>query len=134
MASREGSARWTGDLKGGFGELVVGQDVWGGAYSAQARFRDVLPGFEDGAGTNPEELLAAAHAACFSMALALDLSESGHAPRSIETSAGVHLRNVDGLPTIQQIDHQVEPVGCANPSVPFRTPPGLAASRRSPRR
>jgi osmotically inducible protein OsmC len=57
-----------------------------------------------GAGTNPEELLAAAHAACFSMALTLALSEAGHPPRSIRTTGRVHIRNLGGAPTIQQID------------------------------
>ena len=59
---------------------------------------------EDTQDTNPEELLAAAHAACFSMALSLGLTESGHPPAAIDTTARVHLRVVDGAPTIQQID------------------------------
>ena len=108
MATRNGSAKWTGDLKTGSGELTVGEGVWTSAYSGQSRFHDVLPGFEDGAGTNPEELLAAAHASCFSMALTLALSEAGHTPRKIETRARVHLRIVGDLPTIQQIDLETE--------------------------
>jgi osmotically inducible protein OsmC len=92
----------------GSGELTVGEDAWTSAYSARSRFHEVLPGFESGAGTNPEELVAAAHAACFSMALSLDLSEAGHPPRTIETRARVHLRNLDGLPTIDQIDLETE--------------------------
>jgi len=68
-----------------------------------------LPGFEAGAGTNPEELLAAAHAACFNMALSYALTEAGFAPpRSVQTRARVHLRNVGGAPTIQQIDIETE--------------------------
>jgi len=67
-----------------------------------------LPGFEDGEGTNPEELLAAAHAACFSMALSLGLSDAGHPPSSINTTARVHLRVVGGAPAIQQIDLKTE--------------------------
>jgi osmotically inducible protein OsmC len=101
MATRNGSAEWKGDLKGGSGELVVGDDAWRGDYSFASRF-------EDGDGTNPEELLAAAHAACFSMALASALAEHGHQPRSVRTRARVHLRNVDGLPTIQRIDLDTE--------------------------
>jgi lipoyl-dependent peroxiredoxin len=108
MAARNGSARWSGDLKTGSGELTVGGGAWTSAYSASARFAGVLPGFEDGAGTNPEELLAAAHAACFSMALSLALTEAGLVPGSIETRARVHLRLVDGAPTIQQIDIETE--------------------------
>jgi lipoyl-dependent peroxiredoxin len=108
MATRNGSATWTGDLKAGSGELVIGEGAWTSAYSASSRFASVLPGFEDGAGTNPEELLASAHAACFSMALSLALTEAGFAPGSIETRARVHLRLVDGAPTIDQIEIETE--------------------------
>jgi lipoyl-dependent peroxiredoxin len=101
MATRDGSAEWQGDLMGGSGELTVGEGAWRGDYSFASRF-------EEGAGTNPEELLAAAHAACFSMALAGILAEHGHQPRSVRTRARVHLRNVDGQPTIQQIDLETE--------------------------
>jgi osmotically inducible protein OsmC len=108
MATRNGSAKWTGDLKTGSGELTVGEAAWTSAYSARSRFADVLPGFEHGEGTNPEELLTAAHAACFSMALSLALSDAGHPPSSINTTAHVHLRVVDGAPTSQQIDLNTE--------------------------
>lgn len=104
MATRNGSATWDGDLRTGSGRLTVGEGVWTSSYSGSSRFHGVLPGFEEGAGTNPEELLAAAHAACFSMALSLALTEAGQTPASIETHARVHLRFVDGAPTIQQID------------------------------
>jgi osmotically inducible protein OsmC len=77
--------------------VTVGESAWTGEYSFGSRF-------EDGGGTNPEELIAAAHAGCFSMALAHSLSEAGHAPTSIETVARVRLRPVDGTPTIVQID------------------------------
>src|SRR5262245_37890236 len=108
MATRNGSARWTGDLKTGSDELTVGEGAWTSAYSGRSRFAGVLPGFEDGEGTNPEELLAAAHAACFSMALSLGLSDAGHPPSSINTTARVHLRVVGGAPAIQQIDLETE--------------------------
>jgi lipoyl-dependent peroxiredoxin len=101
MATRDGSAEWQGDLRSGSGELTVGEGAWRGDYSFASRF-------EEGAGTNPEELLAAAHAACFSMALAGILTEHGHEPRSVRTRARVHLRNVDGQPTIQQIDLETQ--------------------------
>jgi osmotically inducible protein OsmC len=104
VATRNGSARWTGDLRTGSGELTVGDGAWTSAYSGRSRFNDVLPGFGPGEGTNPEELLAAAHAACFSMALSLALSDAGHPPPAISTSARVHLRIVGGAPAIQQID------------------------------
>lgn len=97
MATRNGSARWNGDLANGWGQVTVGEQAWTGNYSYASRF-------EDGAGTNPEELIAAAHAGCFSMALSFALSGAGHTPRSIETVARVHLRLVDGVPTIQLIE------------------------------
>jgi osmotically inducible protein OsmC len=101
MATRNGSAQWNGDLKEGSGELTVGNDVWTGDYSFASRF-------EDGEGTNPEELIAAAHAGCFTMALSLALGDAGHPPESINTTAKVQLRNVDGLPTIDKIDLETE--------------------------
>jgi osmotically inducible protein OsmC len=100
MATRNGSARWSGDLASGAGRLTVGEQAWTGDYSYASRF-------EDGAGTNPEELIAAAHAGCFSMALSHVLAEAGHTPTSIETRARVHLRPVDGVPTIRRIDLEV---------------------------
>jgi osmotically inducible protein OsmC len=101
MATRNGSAEWKGDLKGGSGTVTVGQGVFEGQYSFSSRF-------EDGEGTNPEELIAAAHASCFAMALSLILSEEGHAPTSVRARAEVQLRFVDGLPTIARIDLKVE--------------------------
>ncbi len=108
MATRNGSAKWSGDLQTGSGELTVGEHAWTSAYSGSSRLHGVLPGFEEGPGTNPEELLAAAHAACFNMALSYALTEAGLDPRSIQTQARVHLRNVGGAPTIQQIDIETE--------------------------
>jgi osmotically inducible protein OsmC len=97
MPTRSGSAKWTGDVPTGAGTVTVGDGVFSGSYSFKSRF-------EEGEGTNPEELIAAAHAACFSMALSNVLSEAGHTPDAIETTAQVHLRFVDGAPTIAQID------------------------------
>lgn len=101
MATRNGSAEWKGDLKGGSGTVTVGEGVFEGRYSFASRF-------EEGEGTNPEELLGAAHASCFAMALSLLLSEEGHPPDSVRAQAKVHLRNVDGLPTIARIELEVE--------------------------
>jgi osmotically inducible protein OsmC len=100
MATRNGSAEWRGNLKSGDGNLTVGDGVFEGAYSFASRF-------EEGEGTNPEELIAGAHAACYSMALSGDLAGHGHVPDSIRTTAKVHLRNVDGAPTIAQIELDV---------------------------
>jgi len=101
MATRNGSAQWNGDLKEGSGRLTVGDDVWSGDYSFASRF-------EDGEGTNPEELIAAAHSACFTMALSAQLSEAGHVPNSVKTTARVQIRNVEGLPTIDSIKLETE--------------------------
>ena len=105
MATRNGTARWNGDLEHGSGRLTVGDDHWTSSYSFTSRFNGLLTDEEDNSkATNPEEMLAAAHAACFSMALSLVLTTSGYPPRTIETSARVHLRIIDGWLTIQQID------------------------------
>src|ERR687898_3384919 len=89
MATRNGSAEWKGDLKGGSGSVEVGEGAFEGAYSFSSRF-------EEGEGTNPEELIAAAHAGCFSMFLANVLSEAGHEPESVKSSARVALEPDDG--------------------------------------
>ena len=96
MATRTGSAQWRGDLQRGDGDLTVGDGVFRGAYSFASRF-------EEGEGTNPEELIAAAHAACFSMALSNILASNGHTPDRVDTTAQVFLRNVDGAPAIALI-------------------------------
>ena len=101
MATRNGSAEWRGDLKGGAGDLTVGDGVFKGAYSFSSRF-------EEGEGTNPEELIAAAHAACFSMALANVMAEHGHPAESVRTVAKVHLGPSDAGPAIQRIDLETE--------------------------
>lgn len=82
------NVKWTGDLQGGEGEITTGSGTVGGTYSAASRFGD-------GKGTNPEELIAAAHAACFSMALTLAIGDAGHTPESVETDAKVVLKKVD---------------------------------------
>lgn len=97
MAVRNGSAEWHGDLQSGSGTVTVGDGVFEGAYSFDSRFAE-------GEGTNPEQLIAAAHAACFTMALSNILSDAGHAPESVTTNARVELRNIDGAPTLTRID------------------------------
>ncbi|HWE08944.1 MAG TPA: OsmC family protein [Solirubrobacteraceae bacterium] len=97
MATRNGTAEWRGDLRSGSGTVAVDSGLFSGKYSFKTRF-------EDEPGTNPEELVAAAHAACFSMALSNILTEAGHAPESVNTTAKVHLRMLDGGPAINQID------------------------------
>jgi osmotically inducible protein OsmC len=77
--------------------MQLGTGSWSGPYSAKSRF-------EEGDGTNPEELIAAAHAGCFSMAFAHELAQAGHAPDSIETTAEVHLNPADGGFAINRIE------------------------------
>ncbi|MGB9112155.1 MAG: OsmC family peroxiredoxin [Acidimicrobiales bacterium] len=92
----KGSAEWHGDLAFGRGSFTVG-DALKGEYSYKSRF-------EDGPGSSPEQLIAAAHAACFSMALANALAKAGHRAESVRTDATVTLRPVDGAPTITNIE------------------------------
>src|ERR1700735_5721484 len=94
MAAK-GNAEWKGDLKSGSGTFTAG-DTIAGEYSFKSRF-------EDGPGANPEQLIAAAHASCFSMALSNGLAEAGTPVDSVKTDATVTLRIVDGAPTITTI-------------------------------
>jgi osmotically inducible protein OsmC len=89
MPTSKAHAKWEGTLKKGKGTMKVGSGAFEGAYSFATRF-------EGAAGTNPEELIGAAHAGCFSMALSLLLEQAGHPPRTIETNAEVTLGPVDG--------------------------------------
>lgn len=87
MVIRQSSAVWEGNLRQGKGKMKVGSSAFEGPYSFASRF-------EQGAGTNPEELLGAAHAGCFSMALAAGLSQNGYPPNRISTVARVRLDKV----------------------------------------
>ncbi|TIO08258.1 OsmC family protein [Mesorhizobium sp.] len=101
MTIREAEAQWQGSLKEGSGRLRLGSGVFEGAYSFPSRF-------ENGPGTNPEELIAAAHAGCFSMALSAVLGSGGHVPVRIHTVAKVHLGASAAGPTITRIDLETE--------------------------
>ena len=91
MPKRTANARWEGSLQDGKGTMRMASGAYEGPYSFQSRF-------EEGDGTNPEELIAAAHAGCFSMALSGELGRAGHEVDSVETEATVHLDKVeDGL-------------------------------------
>jgi osmotically inducible protein OsmC len=92
----KGNAEWKGDLKGGAGTFTAG-DTISGDFSFRSRF-------EDGPGANPEQLIAAAHASCFSMALSAALADAGTPVTSVKTDAVVTLRFVDGAPTITSIN------------------------------
>ena len=97
MPTRNAEAVWEGDLKGGRGTVSLGSGAYRGPYSFQSRF-------ESGAGTNPEELIAAAHAGCFSMALSHALAQAGHPPRRVHTTARVHLEKTPDGFAIPRID------------------------------
>jgi lipoyl-dependent peroxiredoxin len=103
MAIRTSSAEWTGTLKDGAGTMKVGSGAYEGPYTYASRFAS-------GQGTNPEELIGAAHAGCFSMFLAAVLTGAGFTPKRIATTATVHL---DEGPTITliELDTQVEVPG-----------------------
>ena len=87
MPTRTAEATWNGDLKGGNGSYSGQSGAIKGNYSFGTRF-------ESGTGTNPEELIAAAHAGCFSMALSAGLGKAGFTPKSIKTTARVTLDKV----------------------------------------
>ena len=94
---RSASAVWHGDLKKGTGALTTQSHVLNDTpYSFHTRF-------EDGAGTNPEELIAAAHAGCFTMALSSQLTSAEHPPSTIETTATVTMETTDDGPTITKV-------------------------------
>ncbi len=100
MQTRNADAAWQGDLKGGKGEMTFGSGAFKGAYSWNSRM-------ESGVGTNPEELIGAAHAGCYSMALSGDLTKAGLPPTSINTHATVGFDNASGKWTIESIHLEV---------------------------
>ena len=97
MPKRTANARWEGSLQDGQGTMRLGTGAYEGAYSFQSRF-------EEGDGTNPEELIAAAHAGCFSMALSGALGAAGYDPDRIETTATVHIEKVEEGFGITRVD------------------------------
>ena len=101
MATRNAEAVWTGSLKEGKGTMKFG--TYEGAYTWSSRF-------ENGQGTNPEELLGAAHAGCFSMSLSSNLGKAGFTPKQIHTSAEVTIEAVDGKNRITRIHLTTEAV------------------------
>ena len=101
MAIRTAKAQWDGGLQDGKGTMALGSGAYEGQYSFASRF-------EEGKGTNPEELIAAAHAGCFSMALAASLGKSGFAPKRVATAAKLHLmKQAEGF-AITLIELQTE--------------------------
>src|SRR5262249_45683767 len=101
MATRTGSALWEGTLKDGRGTMKLGSGAFEGPFSFLSRF-------ENGKGTNPEELIGAAEAGCFSMALAFNLERAGHPAKRISTTATVKLDPGQGGFKITSIDLKTE--------------------------
>jgi osmotically inducible protein OsmC len=101
MAISNARARWTGTLKEGSGSMKGGSGFFDAPFTFLSRFEG------DKKGTNPEELIGAAHAGCFSMFLAAQLTAAGKPPTSIDTSATVHL---EGGPTVTRIELEVAAV------------------------
>ena len=101
MPVRTSDAQWEGDLQSGKGTMRLGSGAFEGQYSFASRF-------ESGTGTNPEELIAAAHAGCFSMALSGGLTRAGHVPNRVHTTAKVHLEKGDAGFRISTIELETE--------------------------
>jgi lipoyl-dependent peroxiredoxin len=101
MTVRHAEAVWEGTLRDGNGTMRVGAGGFEGAYSFASRF-------EEGTGTNPEELIGSALAGCFSMALSGDLGRAGYSAERIETKARVTLERVNDQPTITKIHLETE--------------------------
>ncbi len=96
MPTRRAEARWEGTLQEGEGKMTLPAGGYEGTYTHASRF-------EEGSGTNPEELIAAAHAGCYSMFLSGLLSNAGYTPNSITTTADVTIQELEGAPTITEI-------------------------------
>ena len=101
MPVRTAQAVWEGNLREGQGRMKLGSGAFEGRYTWSSRF-------EEAQGTNPEELIAAAHAGCFTMALASQLTKAGFPPEQIQTSARVHLDKVDGANKITTVELDTE--------------------------
>lgn len=101
MPVRHAEAEWKGNLREGQGHMKLGTGAYDGPYSFQSRM-------ENGSGTNPEELIGAAHAGCFSMALSAQLSNAGFTPKRVHTKAAVHFEKVPDGFAITHIDLETE--------------------------
>ena len=97
MPTRNANAVWEGPIQDGQGTMTLGSGAFEGRYSFGSRF-------EEASGTNPEELIGAAHAGCFSMALSGNLGRAGHRPERVETAARVHLEKAGDGFRIAKID------------------------------
>jgi len=101
MTIRTAEAEWNGSLAQGSGQMRLGSGAYEGPYDFRSRMGD-------GKGTNPEELLGAAHAGCFSIALVLELTKAGFPVQRIHTRAKVHFEEREGEWSIHRIDLETE--------------------------
>jgi osmotically inducible protein OsmC len=101
MVQRTSQAEWRGNLQEGAGTMKLGSGAYEGAYSFKSRFAE-------GTGTNPEELIAAAHAGCFSMAFSAGLSKAGFTPTRVHTSATVTFDKTAAGFAVTRIDLDAE--------------------------
>jgi osmotically inducible protein OsmC len=97
MPKRTSEAKWVGSLKEGSGTMKLASGLFEGSFTRASRF-------EEGPGTNPEELIGAALAGCYSMYLSAILSDDDFVPNHVHTKATVHIGTVDGAPTIHTIE------------------------------
>jgi len=97
MPNHSANALWNGSLQEGSGNIKLSSGSFEGQYSFSSRF-------QEGTGTNPEELIAAAHAGCVSMQISATLGRKGFNPTSVDTTANVTMRRVDDVPTITAIE------------------------------
>jgi osmotically inducible protein OsmC len=121
MMTRRSEAEWKGDLKSGQGQIKLGSHAYEGPYGFKSRF-------ESGPGTNPEELIAAAHSGCFSMALSAELSGAGHVPTRVHTVAAVVLEPDGPGFTITRIELETE---AEIPGIDDSTFQAIAASAKA---
>ena len=101
MPARKSEATWEGSLVKGNGTMKLGSGLYEGRYTHASRFKQ-------GEGTNPEELIGAAHAGCYSMYLSAILSGDDHVPNRVHTEATVHIDTIDDAPTIHTIELNCE--------------------------
>lgn len=120
MLVRSAEAEWSGSLANGEGRLKVGSGSFEGSYSYSSRIGN-------GAGTNPEELIGAAHAGCFAMALASILAEDGIHAERVRAKADVHLDHTNGVYSISRIDLSTDVVASGLDEITFREYATMAA-------
>lgn len=106
MPVRTSTASWSGNLKDGKGTMAFGSGAFEGAYTYASRF-------QEGEGTNPEELIGAAHAGCYAMALANELASDGYDPQQVDASAAIHLEGGEITKSVLTVEATVPDIDAA---------------------